>query len=491
MKKNNIAEKFEEYLKNPELKEYYNDYIKSYKEAQKNSEISKTDFIYYKILGFNKGMDILEEYFNLYRQRDDYIKVLQQEEDDLIEKFKGISNDKKHKYEKSKLKFYKNIIDNELKDTKNYTKEKLIKIAWINCTIPSYLGMLRTNFLNGIYSVKNIYSDKRNLVFFGDLPTHIVRNLISLKNTDQKKYIESFKDIINSLKVLEKVERVTKKNYYIHDRLVIISEALSFFSCGKYLLFVYLIVPQIEGLFKVLKESIMFNNLDSEGMKDLAVQINKIENFKEFEYFAFDFPKLRNNIVHGDIVAVDVELACEVMMVLYWSINKIDSEEHDYKNIMLFLEDFYDKKNMEDLVNSIEKYFTLNNNKKYIRILRRYFEGKFDSMLKWYGFEKKQNKFSEIINKCEFYLSLWNDDPLEIGEVIEVIKEDGVKKKEISKKPNDASCKYADFLVLLNDYVYVPSKWYQDYKLFLGKIKQIEQSNKNRIKQLNKNKHLN
>lgn len=416
---------------------------------------------------------------------------MQQKKDELAKKIRSISNDKNKKngnHEKYKLEYYKEIIEGKLNDIKNFTTRKLIETAWTNCKISSCMMMLRKNFLNEIYLVQNIDFDRSNLVLFKDLPLNKAIELINLKNSNQKKYIEKFQTVIECLKVVERVISITKKNYYIHDRLKIISGALSFFKCGNYMLFVYLIVPQIEGLFRVLKEPIMLNDLHAQTMKKLIEQINEVEKFEESVYFLYDFPMLRNKIAHGYIIDVDIKMAYEMVMVLYYIIDKIDSEEHDYKKIMSFLEDFYDKKNMEDLVNRIEKYFTPNKNKKYIRILRRYFEGKFDSMLKWYGFEKKKDKFSEIINKDEFYSSLWNNDSLEIEEVIEVIKEDGAKKKEICKKPNDASCKYADFLALLDKCRCVPGKWYQDYKLFL---KKIEQSNKNRIKQLNKNKHLN
>ena len=56
-------------------------------------------------------------------------------------------------------------------------------------------------------------------------------------------------------------------------------------------------------------------------------------------FLAYEFPDWRNKITHGDMIEVARELACEIMMVLYWIIKTIDAEEQDYKKLMSFLDD--------------------------------------------------------------------------------------------------------------------------------------------------------
>lgn len=62
------------------------------------------------------------------------------------------------------------------------------------------------------------------------------------------------------------------------------------------------------------------------------------EHFSAYTYFAYDFPEIRNPIGHGNIIKVDRELACEIMMDLYWILNIIDSDDCDYKKWMSVFE---------------------------------------------------------------------------------------------------------------------------------------------------------
>lgn len=229
--------------------------------------------------------------------------------------------------------------------------------------------------------------------------------------------------------------------------------------------FVYLVTPQIEGLFRIWLREILGDQSQTNGMKELVKKIYEKEHFSAYTYFAYDFPEIRNPIGHGNIIKVDRELACEIMMDLYWILNIIDSDDCDYKKWMSFLNDFCSKQDAKAMVECLEKYFTSFKSEKYLDLLERYLKKEFDPILEWYGFGERQKKFNESIHSEELYLGIWNDDPLEV-ETIERIGEEDVTLKEL----NDNSLKYFQLLKLLNEQSCVPSQWYKKYLSFVEQI---------------------
>lgn len=350
----------------------------------------------------------------------------------------------------------------------------MIKRAWRNCRTPYSIKVWPRDFEQKICWAKNVDADERYQIYFGHLLVGEVEKMFDLNKKDKKKYSETFEYMIYRSGIIEKVNLIAKNNFYIQNRLELISASLSLFEEKQYMPFVYLVTPQIEGLFKVWQQKILGDRSQTNGMRQLVKKTyNDVldcgkEHFFAYTYFAYDFPEVRNPIGHGTIIKVDRELACEIMMDLYWILNIIDSEDCDYKKWMSFLKDFCSKQDVKEMVECLEKYFTSFKSEKYLDLLERYLKKKFDPILEWYGFGERQKKFNESIHSEELYLCIWNDEPLEV-ETIERIGEEDVTIKML----NDNSLKYSQLLELLNKQNCIPGQWYKKYLSFTEQIDAI------------------
>lgn len=470
-----IANAFLEFVKNLGIEEDDTYYLRWYEEEHnKNSELQRTDFIYHTVLGIQDKMDISEEYLRLYDSLSEYQSVLRQKKSQFEKELRTLAKDKKNK--RDKIIFYKNEIENRLNESECFNKKYLIERAWGNCTIPYYMRWFKSDFSMDIYSAQNVDVDRRRIIFWGDLSFREAEKMIALKKENASEYSDAFENMIYSLDIVGRVKKIVENNFYINDRLPIISAAITLFMEKQYIAFVYLTTPQIEGLFRVLQQSIRGDRSCTSGMQELIEKINKNEDFMEFTYFAYDFPEWRNKIAHGEMIKVDRELACEIMMDLYWILSNIDSEEQDYKKWMSFLDDFCSKQDLKMMAESLGNYFDSMESEKYLNLLKRYFQGEFDSILEWYGFAEQEHKFIETIRSERLYLLIWNDDPLELetSEKMEMV--DGTIKEINVKKFNDNSLKYYRLLSLLNEYNYVPLEWYKKYLDFIGQLEAVKEN---------------
>lgn len=460
-----IVDTFLEFIKKSGVDDD-NYYLEWYgKEYNKNKNLNINDFIYHTVLGIQKDKDVSKEYLHLCQSASEYKSILQEKKEQFVKELRKIGGKKKFKNKHDKIAFFKNVIQEELKPNKCFEKKNLIERAWGNCRSPHINKIWKRDFERKICWAKNVGADERYMIFFGHLLVIEAEKMIDLKKKNKEKYSEVFEYEIYRSDIIHKVNEIVKDNFYTNNRLDLISVSLSFFEEKQYMPFVYLVTPQIEGLFRIWLREILGDQSQTNGMKELVKKIYDKEHFSAYTYFAYDFPEVRNPIGHGNIIKVDRELACEIMMDLYWILNIIDSDDCDYKKWMSFLNDFCSKQDAKAMVECLEKYFTSFKSEKYLDLLERYLKKEFDPILEWYGFGERQKKFNESIHSEELYLGIWNDDPLEV-ETIERIGEEDVTLKEL----NDNSLKYFQLLKLLNEQSCVPSQWYKKYLSFVEQI---------------------
>lgn len=313
------------------------------------------------------------------------------------------------------------------------------------------------------------------MIFLGDLPVSRFEEMIQLRAENPERYSDEFEKMIYEQDILEKMEKIVGKNFYIHDRLPIIKDAIMLFKRKRYLSFVYLATAQIEGIFKVLLQEIQGNRTKIRGIKELLEQMRKSEEFSEYVYFAYDFPEYRNKIAHGDMIFVDKKLACEIMMDLYWAIKKIESEDWEYKKILLFLNDFNSKENLKQKVQYLESYSDSIEGKEHLDLLEKYFEGDFEEVLNWYIFDEQAEKFNESIRSEEFYLLIWNNAPLKLKHIEKLTMVDGTEKEFMIIEDNKRPLKYYSLLQLFAKYNFVPVEWYKKYLSFVEKTRLLRE----------------
>lgn len=309
------------------------------------------------VLGIQKDKDVSKEYLHLCQSASEYKSILQEKKEQFVKELRKIGGKKKFKNKHDKIAFFKNVIQEELKPNKCFEKKNLIERAWGNCRSPHINKIWKRDFERKICWAKNVGADERYMIFFGHLLVIEAEKMIDLKKKNKEKYSEVFEYEIYRSDIIHKVNEIVKDNFYTNNRLDLISVSLSFFEEKQYMPFVYLVTPQIEGLFRIWLREILGDQSQTNGMKELVKKIYDKEHFSAYTYFAYDFPEIRNPIGHGNIIKVDRELACEIMMDLYWILNIIDSDDCDYKKWMSFLNDFCSKQDAKAMVGVLRKIF--------------------------------------------------------------------------------------------------------------------------------------
>lgn len=167
---------------------------------------------------------------------------------------------------------------------------------------------------------------------------------------------------------------------------------------------------QIEGLLKTLFQFVWGDKSENDGLKSIADKIRDKDNFGKYIYLAYELPELRNHIAHGDMIEIDTKLACEILMVLNRLIKK-SIRRNRITKIIAFLNDV-STADLKILASRLNYYFSSINNVEYCGLFERYLKGEFDDVIQWYHLSDKDCEFKKIIQSDEFYLSIWNKDPL-------------------------------------------------------------------------------
>lgn len=130
--------------------------------------------------------------------------------------------------------------------------------------------------------------------------------LCSLKNADDKsKFDELAKWYIEKYEIIEKIKALFSQSHFLHDREEIFNTLLIHYEKSEFITFNYIVPLQIEGLFNDFCLALGINESDIDGkpLNDKLIRIKEKMSFCYFyEYFAFKFPVIRNNVAHGRIL---------------------------------------------------------------------------------------------------------------------------------------------------------------------------------------------
>lgn len=475
--KDNISELFLSFVdQNNSESEGSECYRKRYEEENKNNRYSNlNEFIYEHVLFIHEGHDIRMEYLRLKEEAAKYMDLLQSKKKSYEAELRNIGNEKNN--QKSKILYYKQIIEEKIKIAEQRSvTEELVREAINVCSTPNYIRWFNRGFEWDILFVQDIDTDKRNLIYFGELSIPDVRRMMLLKKDNKDDYLNAFEGVISNLEVIEKINLIANNNYYLRNRKNIFHTALDLFDSKNYEAFVYLIVPQIEGLFQLYLR-LLGDNSNSGGMQEIVKKIKEREDFFEFVYFAYDFSDLRNEIAHGGMITVNREQAYEVLMDTYWIVKEIDSNQRDYKVWLDFVEQCTKSNSLSTNIVRMLGYFEEFDSKKYVKLLRRYFHNDFNDVIAWYKYENHVNILNNILQNMMFYEAIWKDGPLQInkGNV------DIGGKKYQTLKYNDSGIKYQSLIEELKQYSYVPEKWYKEYTIFCEKMKELKEKNGHKL----------
>ncbi|MDX8130462.1 hypothetical protein QLH52_24470 [Methylomonas sp. OY6] len=156
----------------------------------------------------------------------------------------------------------------------------------------------------------NVYSNK-----FMDLPASDYRDLVKECKSSPEKFKEYATAYINGASsefpsVREKLADLVQKSHILFDRKQVIETMLRHFDEKDYISFVSMAPLQIEGIFADICREIGVSEkqLDISSLNDKLQHIDeRIRRFFFFEYYAFLFPVLRNQVAHGGLVDGEFE----------------------------------------------------------------------------------------------------------------------------------------------------------------------------------------
>lgn len=464
-------------------------YLRQYEEKSKHDRtLKRSDYTYYFVLHFEHNSDVEKEYLKLKAAKGKNEKTLLDNQEKLQEMLRDIGENRELKKEKCKIKDFKTQNEKELRELKEKGTRFLIETAWKNCSIPEWLGFLKFDFpIAWPWNAENAIDREKNYILLYEFPVMECEKMLALKNEDEDKFIEAIKNNIVKYHIPENMLKITRENVYLNNRVEIISTSIELFQKGKYKAFVFLAMLQIEGLLKTLFQFVWGDKSENDGLKSIADKIRDKDNFGKYIYLAYELPELRNHIAHGDMIEIDTKLACEILMVLNRLIKEIDSEEQDYKKIIAFLNDV-STADLKTLASRLNYYFSSINNVEYCGLFERYLKGEFDDVIQWYHLSDKDCEFKKIIQSDEFYLSIWNKDPLFTTTVEKVQVLDG-SVKDITVKHYSESLQYEGMVQLLyrllngmgksHKYKPVPLNWYEKYSAF---VKQANEAKHDTLK---------
>lgn len=446
--------------------EYYRKWYEKENKECAYSDIN--DFICKHVLSFRNNTNVDTEYIRLKEEVTQYMDILQSKKKAYEEQLKNVGI--KEDNQKRKTIYYKQIIEDKIKHAKKRSATReLVRKAINVCSIPHYIGWFDRGFGMDILSSKDIGTDKRDLIYFGELPVAEVEQILILRNSDKNAYLNTFADTISYLQIIEKIKKIASNNFYMENRKRILLTALDLFDSENYESFVYLIIPQIEGLFRIYLR-LLGDNSHSGGMQEIAKKIKEKEDFFEFVYFAFDFSDLRNQIAHGEMIEISREQAYEVLMDIYWIIKEIDSAKRDYKMWFEFIEKCSEYLDLQEAIRKTLGYFVGLDAEKYMKLLRRYNHNDFKKEIAWYKLGDQVAKWDSMIRNRAFYEAIWNGGALEIAD-----KDIEIEGKTFTvMKFNDEGLKYRILVDELKRYDYVPEDWYKQYVVFGQKIEALQ-----------------
>ena len=446
---------------------YFDDEFEIHKEKYSNFE----DFIY----GFylHLGKDLRKSYEYYLKKAKERVKYYSEKVNYFSKKVEG----SKEKYEKDKCKFLLEI-------NREYCKKALMEKDKKNIFQQAYRDSLIINKSKSFFNYDSRlkldvqYLDLEQfeninwklVINFSDKPVSFTESMGMLKSKSYDEYLIAFKNYIITDKIFENIESIAKNNYYINQRLPIIKAASNLFDAENYTPLVYLLVPQVEGLFDDYRQVLDIDTYERiDGIGNKLKKLRERKKIAGYLYYAFDFPKIRNDIAHGKMIDVTDEIAFDIIMDIFYIVKLIDADDNPYKIWVEFLNNLSERNDQIGYILDFFKndiLFTEQN-----IIFENYFAGKYNDIIKWYELEDNEKKFIEIIKSEDFRKRIFNNEPIEI------------KTKEVFNgeeftivRTNDDVCHYEKLITILQEKDLCPVDWITAVN---NRIKEIKEKKDN------------
>ena len=422
---------------------------------EKGCGASLSEFVCERVFRIGKNKNILQEYISLKEQIEEGLKFFSKE----LERFGRASGQRR------KAKYLIDVGTKRKKYLEARSKPAALLTQTLrNVTSGSLNGLFYYDFRMEIPQFRELERDHRTAIFFGDLSVPNYRKLMKLAQSDREAYLDIFEDMILTRNIPKQLRRRTERNVYLHDRAALMRTAVKLFEAEDYQPFVYLLVPQIEGLLRIY-QGILSRDADKGGetnlgMKEVADRINDLGGFLEYAYFAFDFcDELRNPIAHGWVIEIDRERAYEVLMDAWWLVEKIDAPDCGYQRWIKLVRDCADHKDDSQTARYLLDAFSGMDMDKNITLLQRHLRHGFKKELAWYGLTEEAKRLDSLLRSQSFYDRIWNGAPTQYPD--ETMELNG--KTGSVQTWGDDSEKHRKLAEVLHQLGAAPEDWYDRY----------------------------
>jgi len=317
-----------------------NEYYQTEFKENNDNEENFVDYIYRIQLGLSK--DLNNEYEQVRFKSEEKVKKI---ENQIIRVKKKINSlEEKESYEGKKLQFILDFNLGLLKKAKEKNNEKKWKneawnrSIWLEKIINWHLIELIDEMEFSDPEQDELF-DWKHEINFQYAPDLTSQKMYDLKNSDKAEYLKELEQYINNNEITQKVINITRDNFFLKKRYSVFEVAVECFENENYLPFICLAVPQIEGMFSDYMDIIEVGS-NGYSITDKLGHLNAKERLWGYIYYAFDFPDIRNNIAHGDIIETDLkEVASDILLDLAYIVKMIDSQDLEYKKILNFLKE--------------------------------------------------------------------------------------------------------------------------------------------------------
>ncbi len=168
----------------------------------------------------------------------------------------------------------------------------------------------------------------------------------SLRNNSIVEYKDFLARYIQEKSICEYIIESVNNNHVIHKRLNVLKGALENYKSKQYLSFVNIAAIQIEGMFYdyCFEMDIQPKKLNSFTINTKLDRLHDKQVFNAYEYFAIDFPLIRNKVAHGlltngeDIIEIE-KIAHETLLDLQYLVYIFQTnKKFSYSSPLEFIE---------------------------------------------------------------------------------------------------------------------------------------------------------
>lgn len=153
---------------------------------------------------------------------------------------------------------------------------------------------------------------------FADLSIEKHRELEELYKSNKPVFYSETRSYIEEKKIIDQIRKMVSDNHRLDQRSRIFHEAFQAYETGSKYLFCSVIALQIEGLFAdyCLELGIEETSIRGGSLTDKVRMVaTKNNRYRNFEYYAFSFPLIRNQIAHGNLISEDVDNLADYLLL--------------------------------------------------------------------------------------------------------------------------------------------------------------------------------